>query len=164
VVLQIIYSFHFYWVFFSWGVREGLAGVRSGPSKRCWFSLIVQKRNVQSKKFLIQPEKCLVVLVPPVTQKYLRLRNDLYCVGWGVKLYSLNTLTPRSMITARKILMAAHSQLIIVCKLPCYKCSAVRIQGQKLKKKFLLHFYPMRPIKSKKTQKAISWTCVTESK
>jgi len=21
----------------------------------------------------------------------LRLQNDLYCVGWGVKLYSLNT-------------------------------------------------------------------------
>ena len=28
--------------------------------------------------------------------------------------------------------MAAHSQLIIVCKLPCCKCSAVRIYGQKL--------------------------------
>ena len=163
MVLQIIYTFHFYWVFFSWGVREGLAGVRSGPSKRCWFSLIVQKRNVQSKKFLIQPEKCLVVLVPPVTQKYLRLRNDLYCVGWGVKLYSL-TLTPHSMITARKILMAAHSQLIIVCKLPCCKCSAVRIQGQKLKKKFYSTSTPCVPLNLKKTQKAISWTCVTESK
>jgi len=23
----------------------------------------------------------------------LRLRNDLYCVEWGVKLYSLNSLT-----------------------------------------------------------------------
>jgi len=30
------------------------------------------------------------------------------------------------MITARQILIAAHSKLIIVCKLPCWKCCAVR--------------------------------------
>jgi len=34
------------------------------------------------------------------------------------------------------------------------QCSAD--SGPKIEKKFLLHFYPMRPIKSKKTQKAIS--------
>ena len=57
------------------------------------------------------------------------------------------------MIIARQILMAAHSQLIIVCK-----CSAVRIHGQKLRL-FLLYFYPMSPIKSKNWKSSLLNVC-----
>jgi len=43
------------------------------------------------------------------------------------------------MITVRQILVAAHrtcSQLIIVCKFPCCKCSAVRISRPKIENFF----------------------------
>jgi len=39
--------------------------------------------------------------------EHSRLRNDLYCVGWGVKLYSL---TPRSILISFKLIISAFNR------------------------------------------------------
>jgi len=42
-------------------------------------------------------ERAFSVAAPSPFSPLLRLRNDLYCIGWGVKLYSLTRPIPPSM-------------------------------------------------------------------
>ena len=49
-----------------------------------------------------------------VTEKLLRLRNDLYCVEWGVKLYSLtHSLTENYKTCTYKTEYKMKSRFII---------------------------------------------------
>jgi len=47
----------------------------------------------------------------PISAFYFRLRNDLYCVGWGVKLYSL---TIAFYITKNNMRQMLHLAIMVI--------------------------------------------------
>jgi len=51
----------------------------------------------------------LLILASVFTAYGFRLRNDLYCVGWGVKLYSLTTAYGFVLVGHKIIIMTIIS-------------------------------------------------------
>jgi len=57
-----------------------------------WKKLIIFRHTVCcSQRLCHDYEECWILTVTNITI-WSRLRNDLYCVGWGVKLYSIQTI------------------------------------------------------------------------
>ena len=89
----------------------------------CGLCAICVQRRVQYK-LAVTVHRCL----------HLRLRNDLYCVEWGVKLYSLThpLSSPPSSIVPHRPLRAGLRGLgppaPAICELPSTHCSTCSSQ------------------------------------
>jgi len=69
-----------------WGIAESI--------QLCDFLVGQATTCAEAQFWLRQPLRNLPTLFFP--HPPIRLRNDLYCVGWGVKLYSLTPHHPTS--------------------------------------------------------------------